>query len=78
MHSEVKPAVHEVTNIYPLAVDIVVINVVTPGRYSLISPVRTVPYLLKARVALGVLQTKTGLVPLGNLNTSVQTYTVKR
>ena len=78
MHSEVKPTVHEVTNVHPLAVDIVVINVVTPGRYPLISPVRTVPYLLKPRVALGVLQTKTGLVSLGNLNTSVQTYRVTR
>lgn len=78
MHSEVKPTVHEVATIHPLTVDIIIINVVTPGRYPLISPVRTVPYFLEPRVALGVLQTKAGLVSLGSLNPSVQTYTIKR
>ena len=78
MDSEVKPTVHEVTTIHPLTVDIIIINVVTSGRYPLISPIRTIPYSLEPRVALGVLQTKAGLVTLGNLNSTVQTYRVKR
>ena len=55
MHFEVIRAVHKVGTIHPLAVDIIIINVVTTRRYPLISPVGTVPYLLKTRVALGVL-----------------------
>ena len=73
MHSQVKRAVHEVRTIHPLAVDIVVINVVTAGRYPLISPVSTVPYILESKIALGVFQTKTGLMSLGNLFASVLT-----
>lgn len=67
MHSKVECSMHEVRNIHPLTVNIVVINVVTPGRYPLITHVSTVPDLLESRIALGVLQTETRLMSLGDL-----------